>query len=85
MIGDSENVSKRWKTSKNEVKTCEHKGKQGENNVNLCIHFYLILLQLARKREKLPLERRFQAIGEELAGFFLREVIPEFGEYHHSP
>ena len=25
---------------------------------------------------------RFQAIGEELAGFFIREVLPPSGEYH---
>ena len=40
---------------------------------------------VGKKAGEAPLERRFQAIGEELAGFFLRDVIPEFGEYHHSP
>jgi hypothetical protein len=45
---------------------------------------YLIVLQLRRKREKLSIEERFKAIGEELAGFFLREVIPPSGEFHYA-
>jgi hypothetical protein len=45
---------------------------------------YLILLQLRRKREKISIEERFKAIGEELAGFFLREVIPPSGEFHYA-
>ncbi|KAK1642433.1 hypothetical protein QYE76_060238 [Lolium multiflorum] len=40
--------------------------------------------ELRRKREKISIEERFKAIGEELAGFFLREVIPPSGEYHYA-
>jgi hypothetical protein len=39
---------------------------------------------LAKKRCKLPLETRFKAIAEELAGFYLAEVIPDTGEYHYD-
>jgi hypothetical protein len=45
---------------------------------------YLILLQLARKRDNISFEERFKAIGDELAGFFLREDIPPFGEFHYE-
>ncbi|KAK1626798.1 hypothetical protein QYE76_001113 [Lolium multiflorum] len=40
--------------------------------------------ELRRKREKISIEERFKAIGEELAGFFLREVIPPSGEFHYA-
>ncbi|XP_051220474.1 uncharacterized protein [Lolium perenne] len=40
--------------------------------------------ELRRKREKIGIEERFKAIGDELAGFFLREVIPPSGEYHYA-
>nr|XP_051208890.1 uncharacterized protein LOC127326073 [Lolium perenne] len=40
--------------------------------------------ELARKRNKLSIDDRFIAIGEELAGFFLRDVIPPFAEYHYE-
>jgi hypothetical protein len=39
---------------------------------------------LARKRNKLSIDDRFIAIGEELAGFFLRDVIPPLAEYHYE-
>ena len=51
---------------------------------NSCTHFDPILLKLARKRNAIPIEDRFKAIGEELAGFFLADVIPKFGEYHYA-
>ncbi|KAK1632651.1 hypothetical protein QYE76_006966 [Lolium multiflorum] len=40
--------------------------------------------ELARKRDTLSIEHRFKAIGEELALFFLRDVIANFGEYHYD-
>jgi hypothetical protein len=49
-----------------------------------CIHCDIIILQLARKRSELPLNTRFKAIAEELAGFFLDHVIPVTGEFHNS-
>ncbi|KAK1681898.1 hypothetical protein QYE76_042746 [Lolium multiflorum] len=40
--------------------------------------------KLATKRNKLSIDDRFIAIGEELAGFFLRDVIPPFAEFHYE-
>ena len=40
-------------------------------------------LQFVRKRDALPTNLRFKAIAEELAGFYLRDVIANFGEYHY--
>nr|XP_051199294.1 uncharacterized protein LOC127312784 [Lolium perenne] len=40
--------------------------------------------ELARKRDRISIEERFKAIGDELAGFFLRGVIPPFGEFHYE-
>ena len=40
--------------------------------------------ELAKKRERLPLEHRFRAIGEELAGFYLSEALQEKGEYYDA-
>nr|XP_051196578.1 uncharacterized protein LOC127309906 [Lolium perenne] len=40
--------------------------------------------ELARKRNKLSIDDRFIAIGEELAGFFLRDVIPQLAEHHYE-
>jgi hypothetical protein len=39
---------------------------------------------LAAKRAKLGLQARFKAIAEELAGFYLAEVIPETSEYYYE-
>jgi hypothetical protein len=35
-------------------------------------------------REELLPKDRILAIQEELAGFYLKEVIPETGEFHYS-
>jgi hypothetical protein len=32
----------------------------------------------------IPIEHRFKAIGEELAGFFLWDIISNFAEYHYE-
>jgi len=40
--------------------------------------------ELAKKRERLPLDHRFRAIGEELAGFYLSEALQEKGEYYDA-
>ena len=45
--------------------------------------FDLLLLKMARKRNALLPMNRVKAIAEELAGFFLTQVIPESGEFHY--
>jgi hypothetical protein len=39
---------------------------------------------VARKRDKISIEERFKAIDDELVRFFLRDVIPPFGEFHYE-
>ena len=54
-----------------------------------CVSFLHIIdlisffqIKMAKKRNELLPEDRVKAITEELAGFFLTEVIPESGEFH---
>ena len=44
---------------------------------------FLLLLKIVRKRAGLLPDDRIRAIGEELAGFLLDDVIPENSEHYY--
>ena len=48
------------------------------------IYSYWSLLKIDDMREELLPRDRILAIQEEFAGFYLKEVIPETGEFHYS-
>ena len=55
-----------------------------------CVSFLHIIdlisffqIKMAKKRSDLLPENRVKSIAEELAGFFLTEVVPESGEFHY--
>ena len=55
-----------------------------------CVSFLHIIdlisffqIKMAKKRNELLPENRVKAIAEELAGFFLTQVISESGEFHY--